>query len=281
MGFQSTGGSAVTALFGIGLGTDGPVTLGAGTTTLSKDMDYTTLVVPSGSTLRTNGYAIRATTLVQVDSGGSILTFANPGASGATTHLGGVAIVGSLGGGVAGADGANSAAGNGVQGTAQFGGSGGGGGLSTNAAAGATSTAVAPIAANGVLTLFAAMSGNLISPVSLLTPIKGGCGGGFGAAKTGVAFGGGGGAGGGVMLIVTPNLIVNGTITAPGGDGGAGTTETGGAGGGGGGVILLTYHSKTGSGTITVAGGAGGTAGSGGGGAGQAGGVGNIYQFVV
>jgi hypothetical protein len=57
-----------TAIFGDG--SDGDVTLGAGTTTLARDMYYDDLTVPNGSTLAAAGFRIFVAGLLTVAAGG-------------------------------------------------------------------------------------------------------------------------------------------------------------------------------------------------------------------
>ncbi|MCB9734901.1 MAG: hypothetical protein H6745_20125 [Deltaproteobacteria bacterium] len=104
---------------------------------------------------------------------------------------------------------------------------------------------------------------------SALLPTTAGSGGGSGRGSVP------GGAGGGVIaLAVGGDLVLNGTISANGGDGGDSTVA--GGGGGAGGTIRLTADDLSGSGTLTARGGRGGNRsnstgtdyGTGGGGAG-------------
>ena len=183
-----------------GTGSDGAVTISADTT-LTRDMQYTTLVVESGVTLSSAGWTIRATESVTVD--GTIDNSASGHTPGAT---------GSSGGGGAGI----SASGTGTTPPSADLEGGAGGSTDTNAG-GATS----PLPA--IYTSILANGGTLS-----------GGGGGANYGSTGYYSGGGGG----VVVILTPSLLGSGTISANGGDSQIAPSDE--LGGGGGGVILIT-----------------------------------------
>ena len=72
------GGSAG---FDYGDGSDGSTTI-SGTTTLTRDMFYTTLTVANGGLLKPNGFRVFASTSIEVQSGGTISTNGGAGGTG-------------------------------------------------------------------------------------------------------------------------------------------------------------------------------------------------------
>ncbi len=94
---------------------------------------------------------------------------------------------------------------------------------------------------------------------SLLQPIVGGSGGGGGSGgkcSTNIGAGGGGGGGGGAIVIASSTkIVVNGTITANGGNGDKGSCYSAGGGGGSGGAIRLIAPTISGNGIISAVGG--------------------------
>lgn len=303
----NSGGQLANAwldLLMFGSSSDGAVTLGAGTTTLTRDMYYTTLVVPNGATLKPNGYRIFCSVSATVNAGGVIDASGNNGSAGgnATSSAvgaggaGGAAlnsgtVFGSYAGGAGGA-GANS--GNGVAGTAgtsssdvygvagSAGAAGGAAGINTGGAAGAAGTKVdAGARLQDFVSLFQVSNGRN-GTINQITPSTGCGGGGGGASNAGNTYGGGGGgapSGGGIVFISARTITNNGTISANGGNGANGgkgyaAIATNFAGGGGassgapGGLVILIANSIPVYGTINVNGGTGGT----GGGAGDNGG---------
>lgn len=227
-----------------GSSSDGAVTLGAGTTTLTRDMYYTTLVVPNGATLKPNGYRIFCSVSATVNAGGVIDASGNNGNAGgnATSSAvgaggaGGAAlnsgtVFGSYAGGAGGA-GANS--GNGVAGTAgtsssdvygvagSAGAAGGSAGVNTGGAGGAAGTKVdAGARMQDFVSLFQVSNGRN-GTINQITPNTG-CGGGGGGGSTAINTYGGGGAGapsgGGIIFISARTITNNGTISANGGNG--------------------------------------------------------------
>jgi hypothetical protein len=281
-------GEAGTGVFGDG--SDGTVTLGAGTTTLTRDMYYADLTVPNGSTLATAGFRLFVAGTLTVMVGGVIHADGAP-ASGATGGAG--APVGSLGGGTAGANGVTDTA-PGSAGTAgtsitfALGGAGGAGGADqqgNSGGAGGTLTAPAP-SVGGDRHAGAALG----YPTGSITPWRGGSGGGSGAVHDGGTSGGGGGGAG--VLVAWAQVVDNrGIMRANGGPGGnavvAGSDGIGGGGGGGGGRVYIAHREAAGGtlGTLQADGGPGGL-----GGAnqatppgldGQAGAAGSIVSLVV
>lgn len=266
-----------------GTGVDGDVTLGAGTTTMARDMFWNTLRVPNGAILVTNGYRVHVrgnTSLVAgtngfdgcltVDAGGIIRNNGNAGALG----VGGAApAAGTLAAGFAGGNGgtAGGTAGTNAVNT-QYGagnGAGGAGGAGTGGAGGAGGT-IALIAANSgaIRALAQIASGQTWSAVQVRPGAGGGGGGGDGAA----ASGGGGGSGGGVMVLCCRSITNNGTIEVLGGAGAPGTAaDTGGGGGGAGGLILQVSDAVLAGNAFGLTGGAGGASGGGAGVAGSPG----------
>jgi len=277
-----------------GTGADGSVTISSNTT-LTSDMNYSSLTVDAGYTLNCDGYRVFCTGTVTVN--GSITRNGNDDAvnggssgysAGYYTGVGGdgaTALTGSgpLGGGLGGVKGAN--------GTTSY--------NNANAAAGATTASgYGYPGANGGES--GRMSGgysrgtgiggpitkNWGVPFDLLTvqtmmmldfggqPGGGGGGGGYNTSVPGSA-GGGGGCNGGVIYIAANAIVVGATgiIQANGSDGGnggsqsssGGTSGSGGGGGAGGngGAIYLISSSYTNSGTVEANGGIGGTKGLG------------------
>lgn len=87
----------------LGTGTDGAKTV-SGTETLTRDMHWSSLTVPAGTTLVTNGYKVYVNGTTTVDSGGVIENDGNPGGNGAAGANGtGAGIAAGGTGGTAGA----------------------------------------------------------------------------------------------------------------------------------------------------------------------------------
>jgi hypothetical protein len=278
----------VSGNFGDGM--DGTVT--ATTSTLTNDMYYQNLIVPTGVTLNTAMFRVFVNGLLTMQGTGTISCTGNAGGTGASGAGGAGATAlaaGSLGsgsGGAGSAGGTNSA--NGAPGTATSNMVGNQGGTGGNAAA---RTGALP----GTATFLPATSGgtgafssrplkNIVNATNGRSPGNtvwnfgnGGGGGAGGAANSG---GGGGGGGGGYVYLAARFIVVTGTgsaISANGGNGGAaGGTEGGGGGGGGGGAVViitqtpnltsnftgLTVSANGGAGGAGVGGGLAGTAGS-------------------
>lgn len=309
--------TAITSLstFGPGGdGSDGAATIASGTTTLTRDMYYTTLVVNGTGILATAGFKIFASVSITVDAttGAKIINAGGnatnavtttPGAAGAAAP-GGTLPAGTVGviGGAANTAGTNGVAvtvSAGVSGVA--GGSGGNspgggvGGFGPGGTAGtATASTVLPRAAVQAANPFTWTSATAVSRVLG----SAGSGSGAGGATNGGSGGAGGGSGGsgGWIYLETKALILTaaGCVQVPGGNGGNGGDASGGSGGGGtgsggpGGVIVAVYRTKTGAGTMTAAGGTAGqtggigSGGTGGNGAlGSTGTTGKIYEIVV
>jgi hypothetical protein len=230
---------------------DGDVTLPGGTTTLTDDAYYGTLIVPNGAILQTAGFSVLAATLIWVQSGGLILNSGGDCAAGLVAGAG--AAAGNLGGGSNGGVGvangfnnASASSGNPHRAPAGNGGKGGAGGTDAASSAGGAGGTQST-----TLGLAFAMP-NLAYGLIGSTKIPGGSGGGSGKGITGTGNGGGGGGGGGVILLRAPQVQIDagGVVRAKGGKGADGTGVGGGGGGGGGGKLILA----------TLAGGVGGIA---------------------
>lgn len=229
-----------------GSGADGNVVISSNTT-LTRIMEYNTLVVNSGVILNTDGFFIYALTSITVDG-----LISCPAGS----NFGG-----------AGGGGSKSVGTSSTPGLGGNGGSGGSGHVSSGGGGGSASKGrimgAMPWAAWGMALKSSRESGTTESSVSAFQQIRGGAGGGGGGTDDNFAGGGGGGNGGGLIILASPSIALNASpsIRALGGngsDGGSSGLGTGGGGGGGGGGVLLIYKSQTGSGTFDLAGGVGG-----------------------
>jgi hypothetical protein len=252
-----------------GDGSDGTVTLGAGTTTLARDMYYQDLNIPAGAILASAGYRIfvngTLTIAGLVDNSG-LAGSASVGTAGGIGGAGGPG--GSLPPGGFGADGATSVA-NAFPAAAQtnsLGGSGGAGANGSTRSGSSGGAATAPTSGlGGYRSKFTAITGGIVGTSGLvrLTPGAGGGGGG----GTGTGGGPGGGGGGGCIFVVARVIACTGAgphLQAKGGNGFTGNGSTiGGAGGGGGGLIVVLSSSVTGLVTSVVGGTKGGPGASG------------------
>lgn len=262
-----------------GDGSDGDVVIGAGTTTLAREMYYRNLTIQNAGILALANFRIWVRDTLTIDVGG--LLHSNGAAATTNAAVGAhTARCGTVAGGASGA-GQNAAGSAGTNTTMTFpgytpsGGAGGAGSGGAGGAGGVASTVVATSTSIGhIRSLLAGMSGqHLRSPNTACQP---GCGGG-GGGGSGAAPGGGGGQGAGALVVNARNLVNNGTIECRGGAGAAGTVaNSGGGGGGGGGLAVVTAHYRAG-GSPVVTGGAGGASG---GGAGVAGTQGSAGLFV-
>jgi hypothetical protein len=265
-----------------GDGLDGDVTI-TGTTTLTRDMFYNTLIINASGVLKTNGFRVFCKTSLlnngTIDaSGGS----ASGATAGAAAHAqgslpaapagkaGGAAgpnfwsSSGSGGNGTAGDDAAKSVGGAGGGGGGgggggncvgggggSVGGSGGGGGSQTGTVYNIPRTPTASYLFSDTLPSLASLSGSAGSG-------SGGGGGGGRDYTAGPSYaggnggaGGGSGAAGGIISIFSKEIINNGVISANGGNGGNGANGANGNPAGG-------YMSGGGGGGGAGAGGAGG-----------------------
>jgi hypothetical protein len=253
-----SGGDGVGFYFGDG--SDGDVTI-SGSVTLARNMYYNNLVIPAGAALYPDGYIIHVKNTLEVDG-----TIARNGHGGApwwgnwnAPALPGDRPLGGSGAGGTPFPGDRRYGGNGV-----IGGGGGIGGY------GSKCTGEGSNASGGSVQFFHSVK----SPYFFVPFLfgKGGGAGGGGGGRSSACYGGGGGSGGGNILIIAKKIILNGKITANGGNGADGVKgkdcdysgggvpgdDSGGGGGGGGGMIVLIYDSKTGGGIISVKGGTGG-----------------------
>jgi len=215
----------------LGDGSAGAVTFGADST-LTSDLQATSITVPSGVTLETGGYRIRCqgTCVVDgiIDNSAADSTSSGVGAPGATGTLAGGAI------GVAALSGIDTGL---SPTTASLEGGSGGYGNPYNQN-------------NGGLT-----SSSIASPtISLLHTgtLSGGASGGAGSVSTAsYAYSG---SGGGVVLILCTEIAGSGTLSAYGGNGYAADYY---AGGGGGGVVIVACYTNSFAGQLIVNGGIG------------------------
>lgn len=276
----STGGLAT-----FGDGSDGPGDI-AGTTTLTREMYYSTLVVRSTGTLVTAGYRVYVQGLLTIEAGGVIHDDGNAG----STSTGGAALAarGTLNSDSgAGGNGRNTT-GNGSGGgnpTAQFfnntavpNGGPGGNATGGNNGGGAGVVTVRSAAGGSIRHHITAILGHCAAGNGIFQPGSGGAGGGGGGCNvgTGTAVSGGGGSGGGSVCIACRVLNSAGTIRANGGAGAAASGITGdgvagGGGGGGGGWVSIVAGLVLAQGTVQAAGGAPGAGGGTGGVAGTSG----------
>jgi hypothetical protein len=256
-----------------GDGSDGNVTI-SGTVTLTRDMFYDTLIVPSGATLRTANFRIFCKNLCQVNAGGVIH---NDGLS-PTSSASVAATNGTLGIGTAGGAGSATTGAAPTTTTHQLGGIGGAGGAGT-AGAGGASSLTAPGATAGTVRHLPVATQASVTLINVIQPFRGGAGGGGGGGDA-INLGGAAGNGGGILLINARRIINNGIIRARGGNGFSPTVgNVGGGGAGGGGVIILNSIFYDGSGMLDVSSGTPG-AGFGTGQAGQAGQAGQVFNNV-
>lgn len=268
-----------------GDGSDGALTMGAsGTTTLTRDMFWTSLSWPAASTatisvqnqrIFVNGNCdfTNAPTGAIDDSGGIAGAAATNGGNGGAAGGNGNSVpvgtnlasraggAGGAGGTTTGTQGAANTGGNGiscVSATTGTGGGGGAGGTGTSGAGGAARAVVACTAApmRDITTWFVPSNGSGTS-YFVTGGGPGGSGGGGDTTNSGAGGGGGGASGATIYLscktITTGAGSVSGTIRANGGAGANGGSPTvgntggGGAGGGGaGGWIVVKYNAKVG-----------------------------------
>lgn len=272
-----------------GTGADGDVTLGAGTTTLTRVMFYNNLTIPSGSTLRPANFPFYVAGTLTIAAGGAISSGGNPGSA----SSGGNSGAGTTGpGGAGGGNGANGGTTNGSNASNLAAGSqpppyttalgaGGAGGASASGTGGTGGLGGTNWtgAAGGLWQMPYLVTGR--PSHSATSVICGGAGGG-GGAGSGVAAGGGGGGGGQPVLFAARYISHAGTIDSDGGAGAAGPgTNRSGGGGGGGGKVFYAYERLSGAGTITANGGAAGASGGGTGTPGAAGSAGLVVGIQV
>lgn len=277
-----------------GSGTDGAISSGAGTTTLTRDMFYTNVTLGAGDKLVTKNFHVYISGTLNVASADALAIVSGTGNDGgnSTTITAGTQPTnntsnGSLGTGGLGASGKGGSTTTGINGsagTAVAVGAGGAGGASGAGGTGVGGTiAGGTSAAGGLITAIAhhyRLDVNMLRGATLIggggSGATGGSGGGAGGAQSG---GSGGSGNGGNVLFVAANAINRGGSTTAscfsaaggaGGNGGNGNANTagggGGSGGGGGGIVYLIYGSLTGSSStnsVDASGGNGGTGGNG------------------
>lgn len=255
-------GSFGAGYFGTGL--DGALTVAAGTTTLTQEGDYTTVVVQSGGILETAGWAVRATTSITVDSGGTIRCNGNSSTtSGGATGGGGsnrTYAQGTTGGnsaveaGAAGTNATNQP--KNLPNTGATSGVGGAGGLGAGGAGGAAGTKSTTTDPRSATVLPYILEGRYPGGT---TQFPAGTGGGGGGGNGVANANSGGGGGGGIVGLAAPTITNSGAIEARGGNSAnAGNNNCGTGGGGGGGYVVLVCRSFSGN-TPDVSGGIGGT----------------------
>ncbi len=278
------GGATSGMLYGDG--SDGNVTIAAGTTMLTKDMLYDTLTIQTAGILNPDGFRIFAKTAIVFQGTGKISRRGNAGADGlqATGGAGGAALsttgralpgsaAGGNGGSPTGSNGSNS--GTSAPGNTQ---SGGNGGAGTGAGgSGGTST---PAGANSG-TMSVALWAIEARPGGRASDINGPPGGGGGGGTTAQAVGGGGGSGGGYVVVCAPTITSTGLIESNGGAGGNCNTPTGSSGGGGGGGVGGDINCVCGDGAFPTLDASGGVRGTGknGGANGVSGPAGTIRRY--
>lgn len=269
-GYVPTGG------MNLGDGSDGDVTIGVGTTTLTRDMYYNNLVITG--TLNADGYKVYVKGTV---SGAG--TLAGATANNGSGDTGGAAPGSGPLKGVKGSDGAPAIGGvggvNGDDGTggsfnliganAGDGGTSGGNPGGNGGAGGSVISAQTKILdqSSAVGMVYLTNTG-----VAIQVPCGaggGGQGGGEGVSPVGGA-GGGGGSSGGLVWLACNSWTGTFTISSPGGNGangGNGSSGGGSAGGGGGGAggnggsSFIFYVTKTWTGSYSLTAGSGGAGG--------------------
>lgn len=248
-----------------GTGADGSKTV-VGTETLTDHAQYTTLTVPVGTTLITDGYRILVQGVCTVE--GTIHDDGNPG-SGATAGTAlatrGIRTIGATGGNGRSLSGAGTAAGSlgTVYALGGYNPAGGDGGAISGNAAGAGSS-LATVTATDVKSRARIMAGTAYTVSSAtIRPERGSGAGGGGACSGAPMVSGAGGTGGGRVQLIARVLKGSGTIRANGGAGSAAAGASGSGGGGGGGsggqVEIIAGYSAGWSGTTTATGGAAGS----------------------
>jgi hypothetical protein len=293
-----------------GTGADGAVTISSGTTTITRDMQYTNLTINGSGSVNTNGYQIYVSGTLDLSAAPAAAIYANGpnNGIGLSFYVGPIASNGGYS--QTGGTGVG-AAGIGFTRTPGYGGDGGAsgsGGAGTNAG-GAAATMIftlrvtQPTIGNAALTTYigALSSASGVMPTAWAWSAQGGASGGVGGGDNINAGGSsvfGGGSGG--ALVIRARFINRGGSTAASalqakggspsnGGNGASAGNTGGAGGsggGGGGLIDLTYEALLGSTATNILDVSGGNGSSGGngfglgkGGNGGAGGNGGMWQL--
>lgn len=246
-----------------GDGGDGDVTI-SGTVSLTRDMNYRNLVIPSGASIQANGCRIFVSQTL-TGSGNINNNGSNGGAAAGFAPLSNVYHgTGTSGGAPTTTAGG---AGTAIGAARALGGVGGDGGLGSSGAGGVggttisvtgggvgVTTATATLGLNPFTVLIARTLVDNVSPRSFAGGTGGGAGGSDGTAHTN-----GGGGGGGVNTVFARDTSgYTGSIRAIGGNGGSSTAGNRGGGGGGGGGFVCLVTSSTFSGTVDASGGTGG-----------------------
>lgn len=278
-----------------GDGSDGTVTISAGTTTLTRDIYYAGLTINGTGTLRPVGFRIFGTGTLDLTAAPSAAIALNSAGAGNGGNSGTAGTAGTspagatLGGGVVGQAGGTGTIGAGAQGGATLNANTCNGGAGGDGAAGGSGSAGANAGGNlrGAGTSSNAIpmrrfEPNMIRGATLIQGSApggaGGSGGGDGVVSGG---GGGGGAGGTGVIWISFNIISRGASTTAnaiqtdGGQGGnGGSPASGNAGGGGaggaagGGHVIINYGSLSGSSATNAISASGGNGGNGGNGQG-------------
>ena len=252
-----------------GDGSDGTPSLGAGTTTLTRDTYYQDCTVGAGTVIATAGYRLYVRGTLTIASGGII---SDDGAAGGSMS-GGAALGarGTLnsdsGGGGAGRNTVGTGANGGTPATNVWhnmgspfaGGNGGAGGAQGGGTGGTPSVRAA--SAGNIRHAWSAMIGHPMAGSGTAQPGGGGGGGAAGGCDNVSAVSGSGGSGGGSVCVVARILNNNGTIRANGGAGSAASGTAGNAGGGGGGSggwVSVVCGKLIATGTVQALGGSGG-----------------------
>lgn len=303
--------SAFTRLFGDG--SDGDLSISAGTTAITQNMNYRNLSISGTGLLVTNGWKVRVQGTLDVSQATVTRAITNAGATGGAGAAGGTAgavsaltganTVGRAGAGGAGGAGGTAAGSNGTAASNLAVSNGGPGGLSGAGGAGSGGAGGAAAVGGSVsaFTRFSADEPLMRENAGVVSHIMGGAGGGGGGGGGGDGTAGGGGGaggnGGGVIdlncaVLKISSSTVAGVIESTGGFGGDGGTPAagnrGGGGGGsgaGGGYIHLVAGTVIGSksGALAAPGGGGGAGGAPSGtgvtGAGGAGGYGGTIHY--
>lgn len=280
--------STAQAVVDLGDGSDGVCNFSGAIASGTYNCTTLTIAVPTTVTSGTSALIIKVQGAVNISS--SLTLTVNNGLNsiiGSATDVAGGA---GLAGGASGGNyiGATSAAQDGVETVLGSGGSAGtgddlGDGVNNKGSGGGGGAGHGTAGAIGIDGNFGlGGNGGASNSSDLSSTLVGGSGGGSSGPAVDTAFltytGATGGAGGGAVRITAGStMIITGSISAVGGNGGNGNTQSGGGGAGSGGTIhLQSIGAMTISGTFDVLGGTGGT-GAGNGGNGGNGGVGRIF----
>jgi hypothetical protein len=296
-----------------GSGSDGPLNISSGTTTLTRDMYYSNVTISGTAVLAPNGFRVFVSEMLDISGAqaGAIAGALSPGGNGGATGTAGSAGTASKGtipttpiqqGGSAGGAGTLTNGGNGtVSGNSttivtQQAGNGGAGGTGSGGTAGTGGTGATPASSTSTFGAYGYSTNSFVFNNAnvldfFLVTVGGASGGGGSGDNSSVLGGGGGGSGnGGQFIWIAARFINRGSNStaaiiqsrgSTGGNGGTPTTGAAGGGGGGaggnGGAVVIYYGYLLGStitGAIDVSSGAGGNGGGGTYGTGTSGGTG-------